>query len=251
MAKKRYINTRFWDDSYISELDPSEKLLFLYFMTNPATNISGVYEIPLKRVALDTGFDKDMILKMLKRFESDEKIVYKDGWVVVLNFMKHQNINSKTVQTGINENLKNAPQWAIDTVSIRYPYGSIYLNLNLDPNLNLDVDENEDICENTDISSDTKKSKKTKKTSTPPSFEDVERYAKENNLVVDYKFFFKYFTDGNWIDSKGNKVKNWKQKMLTWNQNEIKKRKQDDSTRQWKTLDDVPILPTGEWVNNE
>ena len=29
--------------------------------------------------------------------------------------------------------------------------------------------------------------------------------------------FYNYFTEGNWVDSKGNKVKNWKQKLLTWN----------------------------------
>ena len=30
------------------------------------------------------------------------------------------------------------------------------------------------------------------------------------------KKFFNYFDVGNWIDSNGNKVKNWKQKLITW-----------------------------------
>jgi hypothetical protein len=50
-----------------------------------------------------------------------------------------------------------------------------------------------------------------------PSFEEIEKYVAEKNLKVDAKKFFDYFTEGNWIDSKGNKVKNWKQKILTWN----------------------------------
>ena len=37
MAKTRIINTRFWIDDYTSNLDPIEKLLFLYFLTNTAT----------------------------------------------------------------------------------------------------------------------------------------------------------------------------------------------------------------------
>ena len=41
--KHRYIKTKFWDDSYIIELNPHEKLLFLYLITNPLTNIAGVY----------------------------------------------------------------------------------------------------------------------------------------------------------------------------------------------------------------
>ena len=36
MAKQRYINTKFWRDSYIEDLDPIEKLLFLYLLSNPA-----------------------------------------------------------------------------------------------------------------------------------------------------------------------------------------------------------------------
>jgi hypothetical protein len=55
----------------------------------------------------------------------------------------------------------------------------------------------------------------------PPTLEDVKAYASENNLNVDADKFYRYFTTPNdkgetWVDSKGNKVKNWKQKMLTW-----------------------------------
>lgn len=50
-----------------------------------------------------------------------------------------------------------------------------------------------------------------------PTFEDIQNYVIEKKLNVDAKQFYDYFTEGNWIDSKGNKVKNWKQKLLTWN----------------------------------
>ena len=50
-----------------------------------------------------------------------------------------------------------------------------------------------------------------------PDFEEVEAYIKEKHLNVKAKDFFDYFEAGDWCDSKGNKVKNWKQKLLTWN----------------------------------
>ena len=50
-----------------------------------------------------------------------------------------------------------------------------------------------------------------------PTLEEIENYIKEKNLSVDSKQFYEYFEEGDWIDSKGNKVKNWKQKLLTWN----------------------------------
>ena len=56
---------------------------------------------------------------------------------------------------------------------------------------------------------------------TPPTLEEVKAYASEAQLHVDPERFYRYFTTPNdkgetWVDSKGNKVKNWKQKMLTW-----------------------------------
>lgn len=50
----------------------------------------------------------------------------------------------------------------------------------------------------------------------PPTLEDVEAYCKERNSPVDPKSFYDYFTAGNWYDSKGQKVRSWKQKLITW-----------------------------------
>ena len=67
--------------------------------------------------------------------------------------------------------------------------------------------------------SSTKKSN-TKKSSTkeftPPSLEEIEDYCKSRNNNVDAKRFFDYFNASEWVDSKGNKVRNWKQKVITW-----------------------------------
>ena len=51
---------------------------------------------------------------------------------------------------------------------------------------------------------------------TPPSLEDIEDYCRERGNNVDPKKFFDYFSASNWVDGKGNKVRNWKQKVITW-----------------------------------
>ncbi len=124
MGKKRYIDTIFWRDEYSAGLDPSEKLLFLYLLTNTDTNICGIYQLPLKTISTDTGFDREMLLTILGRFEKDGKVLYRNGWVAVKNFIKHQNEQSPKVQIGINNELKNVPkelrEWVgkgIDTLS--------------------------------------------------------------------------------------------------------------------------------------
>lgn len=137
MAKQRFINTHFWDDSYIIELDSTEKLLFLYILTNPLTTICGAYEITLRRIAFDTGIDKDMILRILARFEKADKVIYKDGWLLITNFIKNQSLNPK-VSAGIVNALSSCPNWVKDRLSISYDSLSkptIYLNSNLNSNL--------------------------------------------------------------------------------------------------------------------
>lgn len=117
MAKLRSVNTKFWDDSYIINLDPHQKLLYLYFLTNPLTNISGVYEISLKRVEFDTKIVESLISSILEKFKEDRKITYKDEWLVIHNFIKNQSLNPKVI-AGIKANLENAPNWAKNLVKI-------------------------------------------------------------------------------------------------------------------------------------
>lgn len=115
MANQRLVNTNFWRDSYVINLDPTEKLLFLYFITNPATSLAGVYEIDLRLVALDTGIDSEMIAKILRRFCVDGKMYYERGWLVLLNFIKHQRSNP-SIQKGIDKAIIELPTWLQEKV---------------------------------------------------------------------------------------------------------------------------------------
>lgn len=127
-----------WDDEYFSHLDPTEKLLFIYLITNSATNIAGIYQLQYKRMAADTGIDKDMCIKIITRFERDNKIKHENGWVAIKNFIKHQNFKSPKIQQGIDNELKNAPEelkkwvlYGMDTIS----------HININPNINPNIDE--------------------------------------------------------------------------------------------------------------
>lgn len=66
----------------------------------------------------------------------------------------------------------------------------------------------------------------------PPTLEDIQIYVKEKSLKVDTEYFYNYFTVGNWIDSEGKQVKNWKQKLLTWSK--YSKDKQDSLKNEQK-----------------
>lgn len=51
---------------------------------------------------------------------------------------------------------------------------------------------------------------------TPPTLDEVKEYAQKRGNKVDPQVFYEYYTAGEWKDAKGNPVKNWKQKMITW-----------------------------------
>ena len=93
-GKLRSVNTKFWDDPFIEELTSSEKLLFLYLLTNPLTNLLGIYEITIKRISYDTGLSQEIIRKGLERFETVKKVFFDDNYIILLNFLKNQNLNS-------------------------------------------------------------------------------------------------------------------------------------------------------------
>ena len=65
--------------------------------------------------------------------------------------------------------------------------------------------------------------KTTKKEFTPPTFEEVQAYAKERGREDLAKNFFDFFEAGEWYDSNGTPVIRWKQKFVTWEQHNPKK----------------------------
>lgn len=69
-----------------------------------------------------------------------------------------------------------------------------------------------------------KQKKQTKrKTFVPPTIEEVREYVSERNSPVDPVAFWEYYDAGQWQDSKGEPVRNWKQKLLTWEKRDKQK----------------------------
>ncbi len=171
MSKNRYINTKFWDDSYIVKLDPIAKLLFLYCLTNPLTNICGIYEITIKRISFDTEIDEKIIMEILEKFEKAGKMKYHKGWLAIRNFIKHQKKSDNPkdkINIGIEKTINEAPgylkKWILSPLKpLEAPSRPLkpppkkkhtpsrplnYSNLNKNSNLNLNINKNSNINKN-------------------------------------------------------------------------------------------------------
>lgn len=117
MSKKRYIDTNFWNDTWIEQLTREEKYFFLYLITNEQTSIAGVYEISARRMSFETDFDKVEITQMLKKMES--KVRYINGWIVLRNGVKSQNYRNDKIKRGIKAILEQCPVELLDYID--YP----------------------------------------------------------------------------------------------------------------------------------
>ena len=81
-----------------------------------------------------------------------------------------------------------------------------------------------------DKQEENKRRRKNITTYNPPSLDDVVAYCESRNSSVNPKQFYDYFTTGNWKDSKGNPVINWKQKLITWERHDPKPQAVEDDT---------------------
>lgn len=156
-----------------------------------------------------------------------------DNWSVYnADICKNLGINEKTLTKYWKELLFS--KWLRREKSIsadgKFTGGYIYHigTFTISPNLS-DMEKSTTIY-NTRLITNTKESKganapKQQKTFIPPTIEDINTYVQENSLNVDTKKFFKYYTASNWKDNKDRAVKNWKLKLVSWDNQNAPKQK--------------------------
>jgi len=198
MDKFRTVNTKFWDDNWIIDLDPVEKLLFIYLLTNHTTNLAGIYELHIRKMAFDTGIEKDMVSKILQRFEKDKKVIYKNGWILICNFTKNQRYNPKMLKN-VEKILGELPDW-IKNDSVYIPYiKDIYTH-----------------CINNEIMKEGK-NEIMKEGNNIPSFDEFKKFALKNDgniHIKDLELKYNAWKSANWNDGHGNAITNWQSKLL-------------------------------------
>ena len=139
MAIYRNIQMAFWTDiKVVDDFTPEDKFFYLYLLSNPHTNLCGCYEISVKQMADETGYSRDTIEKLLKRFAEVHKVAYYSQdtkELLVLNWHKYNWTASekfrkpllKEINSVKNDNFKGYLLDLFngtDTVSVPYTYSS-------------------------------------------------------------------------------------------------------------------------------
>lgn len=191
--KLRAINTHFWDDPYIMDLDPIEKLTYAYLFTNSLCNLVGIYEIAIKRVAFDTGIDRDMVLRLFERFEKDGKIKYIDGFIIIHNFMKNQNYNANMMK-GAKHIFEQLPETIRNHSKGFQTVGKVEYEVEVEDEVEYEEGSKEGL----------------------PTLSQVKSVFKELNKELDAEKFYNYYEANNWVTKAGQPIKNWRAAIRNW-----------------------------------
>lgn len=245
MAQKRMFDKRVIDTDKFADLPNSSKAL--YFMAGMEADDRGFFQP--RKLQKAYGFtDDDYKILIAKGYF----LCFDSGVMVVTDWNKNNWLDSRRItETEYVEELN-----LLKLVNSKYE-----LSLTDKPRLadakpslsQYSIEENS-IVENSIV--ENKSSAKTKKF-VPPTLEEIEEYCSSRGNNINAKAFFDYYTAGDWVDAKGNKVKNWKQKVITWEkQSSIQiskpsKTKPSKTNEGWDYLDNEVVNIYNEWKEKQ
>ena len=107
MAIFRKVHVSFWRDEFIEGLTPEQKYFYLYLLTNDRTTQCGIYEITIRQMCFDTGYNDETIKKLLEYFISKGRLMYYESTkeIALKNWSKYNDSNSPKVRACIDKEL--------------------------------------------------------------------------------------------------------------------------------------------------
>jgi len=120
MAAYRKVSVTFWSDPFIESLTPEGKYFYLFLMTNVNTTQCGIYEITVRQMVVQTGYNEETIIKLISQFEKAGKIKYSKTTkeMALKNWPKYNASESPKVQTLVDKELSKVK----NRVLIQYLY---------------------------------------------------------------------------------------------------------------------------------
>ena len=128
MAIYRNVSLTFWEDNkVVDEFTPSDKYFLLYLLTNPHTNLIGCYEVSIKQMSNELGYEKSKVEELLTRMEHVHKIILyaeETKEVLIKNWHKYNWNKSKKLIKPIEKDISKIKNEKLKKymVSIWYRY---------------------------------------------------------------------------------------------------------------------------------
>jgi hypothetical protein len=112
-----------WYEDDFSNLSKDGKLLFLYLLTCPFIDLTGIFKFPKKHILLETGLTEEELKSALIELEKIKKaFLYKD-WIYIPKTEKHNkfSVGPKTGK-GFNREMSEIPKDIFKYFNNKYSY---------------------------------------------------------------------------------------------------------------------------------
>ncbi len=216
MATYRTVHISFWTDPKVDDdFTPEDKYFYLYLLTNPHTNICGCYEISMKQMVRETGYNEDTVKRLLHRMEYTHGVIQYDPEtkeVFVPKWGKYNWFNSKDTMAGVAKVVSCIKAQRFKQAITQGPLQGVYTPPSGGGGTSVSVTV-------TDTVSVPVKSNH-------PTLDEVKAYCTERKNNVDPERWFDYYTSNGWKVGK-NPMKDWKAAVRTWERSEPSTRQKD------------------------
>lgn len=161
MAIYRNVHISFWSDpKVVDDFTPEDRYFYIYLITNPHTNLCGCYEVSMKQMSDELGYNKETIEKLIDRFHKVHGVLdynKQTKEMLLYNWSKYNWTKSPKLQASLSKEIPKVkcPEFhdylerimSGEEVQIPYPYPM----------------DTTDTVTDTDYISDNKEKKKAKK----------------------------------------------------------------------------------------
>lgn len=229
MAKYRSIQTSFWSDAkVVDDFSPEDRYFYLYLLTNEKSNQLGCYELSIKQMCRDTGYNEETIKKLIVRFQEILKVIYYDfetKEIFIKNWYKYNWLNSENTKKCIDKEFSLIKsEFLIDLISPLYtPYQPLPSNKKKKKKKNNNKKNNkkkENVSdENSSLECDF----------VAPTLAEIFNYSKSLNFD-DKKYcekFYNHYESIGWVNGNGREIKNWKLVFNNWLEKDKKNIKEE------------------------
>ena len=144
MALYRNIHLSFWQDTKVTDdFTPEDRYFYLYLLTNPHTNLCGCYEISIKQMANEMGYDAKKVGKLIDRFSFTHNLIRyarSERELLIFHWSKYNWTSSEKFRKPLLQEIQNVKtddfreyllklfdgenvKYGMDTVSGKEKYG--------------------------------------------------------------------------------------------------------------------------------
>ena len=204
MAIYRQVYMTFWTDpKVVNDFTPEDRYFYLYLITNDHTNICGCYEISIKQMVWETGYNDDTVGRLIRRLMETHKVIRYDAVtneMLIHNWHKYNWTKSKDLLSKVRsvaQNIKN-PSFKAFVLEKIDGVGTVVPRCGDGGGTSVPVPVPDAV------------------TVAVPDPEEIRAYVKERNYKIDPQRFYDFYKQ------KGF-PQDWKAQVDYWEQTEFKK----------------------------